>query len=76
MGSSDFGKVAVLMGGTSNEREISLESGSAVLEALWRKNIIAEAIDPKVDDLFQLKSFRKYVMGRNKFHQLYYLKHN
>jgi len=59
LGSSDFGKVAVLMGGTSNEREISLESGSAVLEALWRKNIIAEAIDPKVDDLFQLKSFSR-----------------
>ena len=59
MGSSDFGKVAVLMGGTSNEREISLESGSAVLEALRRKNIIAEAIDPKVDDLIQLKTFSR-----------------
>ena len=59
MGSSDFGKVAVLMGGTSNEREISLESGSAVLEALRRKNIIAEAIDPKVDDLIQLKTFTR-----------------
>tara|TARA_B110001469_G_C9554557_1_gene275089 strand:+ start:69 stop:977 length:909 start_codon:yes stop_codon:yes gene_type:complete len=57
--SSDFGKVAVLMGGISNEREISLESGSAVLEALRRKNIIAEAIDPKVDDLIQLKNFSR-----------------
>ena len=59
MESSDFGKVAVLMGGISNEREISLESGSAVLEALRRKNIIAEAIDPKVDDLIQLKTFSR-----------------
>ena len=57
--SSDFGKVAVLMGGTSNEREISLESGSAVLEALRRKNVIAEAIDPQVDDLIQLKTFSR-----------------
>ena len=57
--SSDFGKVAVLMGGTSNEREISLESGSAVLEALRRKNVIAEAIDPQVDDLIQLNTFSR-----------------
>ncbi len=31
---SDFGKVAVLMGGSSSEREISLKSGAAVLNAL------------------------------------------
>ena len=55
----DIGKVAVLMGGTSNEREISLESGKAVLEALLRKNIAAVAIDPKTDNLNQLKFFNR-----------------
>jgi len=34
---SQYGKVAVLMGGISNERDISLESGIAVLDALHRK---------------------------------------
>ncbi len=53
----DFGKVAVLMGGASNEREISLESGQAVLNALLRKKIHAVAIDPKKDDLNQLSDF-------------------
>ena len=49
MEAKDFGKVAVLMGGTSNEREISLESGAAVLEALHRKKITALPFDPKKD---------------------------
>ena len=31
---ADFGRVAVLMGGTSSEREVSLNSGANVLEAL------------------------------------------
>lgn len=43
-----FGKVAVLMGGQSAEREISLKSGAAVLSALQANNVRAEAID--VDD--------------------------
>jgi len=55
----DFGKVAVLMGGTSNERDISLKSGEAVLKALLRKNIAAEAIDPKRDNLDQLQNFNR-----------------
>lgn len=41
-----FGKVAVLMGGTSAEREVSLESGNAVLAALLRQGIDAHAFDP------------------------------
>lgn len=41
----DWGKVAVLMGGGSAEREISLESGTAVLQALLRKGINAHGID-------------------------------
>ena len=44
-----FGKVAVLMGGQSAEREISLKSGAAVLDALHCMNIQAEAIDVSAD---------------------------
>ncbi|GAB2490258.1 D-alanine--D-alanine ligase [Arenimonas alkanexedens] len=40
-----FGRVAVLMGGTSAEREVSLESGRNVLEALRARGIDAEAVD-------------------------------
>ena len=57
MEARNFGKVAVLMGGISNERDISLESGEAVLNALLRKKIHAVAIDPKKDDLNQLSDF-------------------
>lgn len=42
---ADFGRVAVLMGGTAAEREISLKSGQAVFAALQRKNVAVEAID-------------------------------
>jgi D-alanine-D-alanine ligase len=52
-----FGRVAVLMGGRSNERDISFKSGNAVLEALLRKKIDAIAIDPKIDELKRLKFF-------------------
>jgi len=41
----DFGKVAVLMGGPSAEREVSLKSGNAVLAALKRQGIAAHGID-------------------------------
>jgi len=54
---NNFGKVAVLMGGTSNERDISMESGRAVLDALKRKDIDAVPIDPKKDKLYQLENF-------------------
>jgi D-alanine-D-alanine ligase len=43
---ADFGKVAVLLGGDSSEREISLLSGNAVLAALKRRGVNAEAFDP------------------------------
>ncbi len=42
---AEFGKVAVLMGGRSAEREISLNSGTAVYEALKRKSIEVMPID-------------------------------
>ena len=40
-----FGRVAVLMGGTSSEREVSLDSGRNVLEALQRRGVNAHAVD-------------------------------
>jgi D-alanine-D-alanine ligase len=40
-----FGRVAVLMGGTSSEREVSLDSGRNVLEALRARGIDAQAVD-------------------------------
>jgi len=42
----DFGKVAVLLGGRSTEREISLQSGNAVLAALRRCGVDAHPFDP------------------------------
>lgn len=41
----DFGRVAVLMGGTSSEREVSLDSGRNCLEALQRRGVDAYAVD-------------------------------
>ena len=49
-----FGKVAVLMGGRSAEREISLKSGNMVLAALKSKGIDAHAFDPRDAGLEQL----------------------
>ncbi|MDE2251682.1 MAG: hypothetical protein KGL25_09805, partial [Gammaproteobacteria bacterium] len=43
---ADFGRVAVLYGGNSTEREISLLSGAAVLAALRRRGIDAHGFDP------------------------------
>jgi D-alanine-D-alanine ligase len=51
----NFGKVAVLMGGKSAEREISLMSGNGVLKALRSRGIDAHAFDPAQRDLFDLK---------------------
>ena len=41
----DFGRVAVLLGGTSSEREVSLDSGRNVLDALLRRGVDAYAVD-------------------------------
>ncbi|PXW96942.1 D-alanine--D-alanine ligase [Sphaerotilus hippei] len=51
-----MGKVAVLMGGTSAEREISLMSGRGVLEALRSQGVDAHAVDPAEQDLWALKA--------------------
>ena len=50
-----FGRVAVLMGGPSAEREISLISGNAVLAALRSKHVDAYPFDPAERELFDLK---------------------
>lgn len=55
--SSGLGKVAVLMGGRSGEREVSLKSGAAVLAALQRKGVDAHAFDPAERPLHDLEGF-------------------
>ncbi len=55
MNATDFGKVAVLLGGRSAEREISLLSGKAVLAALKRQGVDAHAFDPAGRPLEDLK---------------------
>jgi D-alanine-D-alanine ligase len=50
----DFGKVAVLLGGPSAEREISLLSGNAVLKALRERGVDAHPFDPAERNLFEL----------------------
>jgi D-alanine-D-alanine ligase len=51
----DFGRVAVLFGGKSAEREVSLMSGTGVLKALRAKGVDAHGFDPAVRDLAELK---------------------
>ncbi|MFK8027401.1 MAG: D-alanine--D-alanine ligase [Gammaproteobacteria bacterium] len=54
-----YGKVAVLMGGTSGEREISLNSGTAVLNALLKSGVDAHGVD--VDkNIFSVMQSNKY----------------
>jgi D-alanine-D-alanine ligase len=51
---SDFGKVAVLMGGESAERTVSLESGKAVYAALCKEGVDVHAIDFDTNEFHQL----------------------
>jgi D-alanine-D-alanine ligase len=53
-----FGRVAVLFGGDSSEREISLLSGNAVLEGLRRRGVDAHAFDPRDQSLAELLAQR------------------
>lgn len=55
MNAADFGKVAVLMGGTSAERAISLKSGNAVLTALQARGVNAHQVDPDVNVVQKLR---------------------
>ena len=52
-----FGKVAVLFGGKSAEREVSLKSGAAVLAALKRGGVDAHPFDPAERPLHDLEGF-------------------
>ena len=52
---TQFGKVAVLLGGNSAEREVSLRSGQAVLNALQNSGIDAIAFDPQSRSLWELQ---------------------
>lgn len=54
---SKFGKVAVLLGGKSAEREVSLDSGKAVLEALVRSGVNAEGFDPQERSVTELVGY-------------------
>jgi D-alanine-D-alanine ligase len=51
---SDFGKVAVLLGGRSAERDVSLKSGAMVLSALRLRGVDAHGFDPQQRDLAAL----------------------
>ncbi len=64
MTANDHGKVAVLLGGRSAEREISLQSGQAVLGALHSRGVDAHAFDPAeqpLDALLQQKFDCAYI---------------
>jgi len=50
----EFGKVAVLMGGDSAEREVSLASGKAVLEALQSRGVDSHSFDPSERAIYEL----------------------
>ena len=63
----EFGKVAVLLGGDSSEREISLLSGNAVLAALKRRDVDAHAFDPR-DNPVQALSERGFDRAWNILH--------
>ena len=54
---NEFGKVAVLFGGTSAEREVSLNSGSRVLAALLGQGVDAHPFDPAEQPLDALKGY-------------------
>ena len=65
-----FGKVAVLMGGRSAEREISLKSGNMVLDALRRRGIDAHPFDPRelgLEQLIDRKFERVFVALHGRF---------
>ena len=65
---TDFGKVAVLFGGKSAEREVSLKSGSRVLDALRRQGIDAHAFDPAERKLDDLAAFdRAFIMLHGRY---------
>ncbi len=67
-----FGRVAVLMGGTSSEREVSLNSGSNVLDALRARGVDAHAVDGIPALLEALRTNRS---GRTGFDRVFNILH-
>ena len=66
----DFGKVAVLLGGKSAEREVSLKSGTMVLKALRARGVDAHAFDPAergLDALVKEKFARVFIALHGRF---------
>jgi len=66
----DFGKVAVLMGGRSAERPVSLKSGAMVLAALKKRGVDAHAFDPKergLDALIRERFDRAFVILHGRY---------
>ena len=63
-----FGKVAVLFGGKSAERDVSLKSGAGVLAALQRQGVDAHAFDPAERSLDELRAFdRVFIMLHGRY---------
>ena len=65
-----FGKVGVLLGGSSAEREVSLKSGNAVLTALQRQGVDAHAFDParrSLGDLAMAEFDRVFIALHGRF---------
>ena len=68
--SGDFGKVAVLLGGKSAEREVSLKSGTLVLNALRVRGVDAHAFDPAergIEDLIESGFDRAFIVLHGRF---------
>lgn len=68
--SHGFGKVAVLLGGRSAEREVSLQSGQAVLDALIRSEVDAYPFDPAeqaLEDLSRQGFDRAFIALHGRF---------
>jgi len=68
--SARFGKVAVLLGGPSAEREVSLRSGGMVLEALRSRGVDAHAFDPSergLDALIAERFARVFIVLHGRF---------
>ena len=61
---AQFGKVAVLLGGNSAEREVSLRSGQAVLNALQNAGVdaIASSLAKKIEKMMPLLLTRKIAL--------------
>jgi D-alanine-D-alanine ligase len=70
MSAPQFGKVAVLLGGRSAEREVSLKSGGMVLKALRNRGIDAHAFDPaerRLEDLLKERFERAFIALHGRF---------